>query len=60
MKHEILRQNGHQFTEQVFNEKRIAYDMLAGCLAPAEGVLNNEDLHELMSRFMDILHPENA
>ncbi len=58
--HEILRQNEHRFSEDEFQSKRDCYDDLKACLAPEEGTVNEEDLHELMSRFMDVLHPEES
>ena len=60
LRHEILRLNGYRFSKEELDEKGIAYDNLVECLAPEGSEVNQEDLHELMCRFMDVLHPENS
>ena len=59
LEHEILRQRGHRFSEEDFQNKMDSFDQLKACLSPDKGNINNEDLHEFMGRFMDILVPEH-
>jgi hypothetical protein len=60
LEQEILRRSGHRFTEEEFQRKRDSYDRLRASLSPAKGTIGDEDLHELIDRFMKILVPEGS
>lgn len=60
LKQETLRRAGYQFSETEFREKGDAYDRLKVCLSSTDGRVDEEQLHELLGRFLNVLIPEEV
>jgi hypothetical protein len=55
---ERLRQSGHQFREEDLVPKQEAYDRIKSFFDQPGSELDDEDFHELVSRFLDALYPD--
>jgi TIR domain len=55
---ERLRQSGHRFAEEDLAPKQEAYDRIKSFFDRPGSELDDEDFHELVSRFLDALYPD--
>jgi hypothetical protein len=55
--HELQRRRGHLFSEEELAEKTDAYDRLKILLSSRDVPFHDEDMHELLDRFLKVLYP---
>jgi hypothetical protein len=57
LEHDRRRRLGHAFTPEELTDARDAYDRLKVLLSSRDVPFHDEDMHDLLARFMNLLHP---
>jgi hypothetical protein len=57
LEHELRRRRGHEFSAEEMAEKPEAWDRLKVLLSSRDVPFHDEDMHELVDRFLKILYP---